>query len=49
MTMFAGAKILKDEVMVDVDALSDYINTYLDGNVGAEYANPLGQGRITIK
>lgn len=49
MTMFAGAKILKDEVMVDVDALSDYINTYLGGNVGAEYANPLGQGRITIK
>ncbi len=49
MTMFKGSKILKDEVMVDVDALSSYINTYLGGNVGAEYANPAGQGRITIK
>ena len=49
MTMFNGAKIVKDEVMVDVDSLSDYINTYLGGNVGAEYANPAGQGRITFK
>ena len=37
--MFKGAKILKDEVMTDVDVLSDYINTHLGGNVGAEYAN----------
>lgn len=49
MTMFNGAKIVKDEVMVDVDALSDYINTYLGGSVGAEYANPAGQGRITFR
>ena len=49
MTMFKGAKILKDEVMTDVDVLSDYINTHLGGNVGAEYANPAGQGRITFK
>ena len=49
MTMFKDAKILKDEVMTDVDVLSDYINTHLGGNVGAEYANPAGQGRIVIK
>lgn len=35
--------------MTDVDVLSDYINTHLGGNVGAEYANPAGQGRIVIK
>ena len=40
MTIFKDAKILKDEVMTDVDVLSDYINTHLGGNVGAEYAEP---------
>ena len=49
MTMFKGAKILKDEVMTDVDVLSDYINTHLGGNVGADYGDPHGQGRITVK
>ena len=49
MTMFKDSKILKDDAMVDVDALSSYINTYLGGSVGADYANPAGQGRITIK
>ena len=49
MTMFAGANITRDEVMTDVDILSAYINTNLGGNVGADYANPRGQGRITVK
>lgn len=49
MTMFAGANILKDEVMTDVDVLSAYINTNLGGNVGADYSDPHGQGRITVK
>lgn len=49
MTMFAGANILKDEVMTDVDVLSAYINTNLGGNVGADYGDPHGQGRITVK
>ena len=49
MTMFAGGVILKDEVMTDVDILSAYIRKNLGGKVGNEYANPLGQGRITIK
>lgn len=48
MTMFKGAKVIKDDVMVDVDILSAYIKS-LGGAVTAEYANPAGQGRITIK
>ena len=49
MTMFAGSKIIRDEVMVDVDILSAYIRNNLGGTVGAEYLNPAGQGRITVK
>lgn len=49
MTMFKGSKIIRDEVMTDVDLLSTYIRSNLGGNVGADYANPVGQGRITIK
>lgn len=49
MTMFAGANITRDEVMTDVDILSAYINTNLGGNVGADYGDPRGQGRITVK
>ena len=49
MTMFADSNIIRDEVMMDVDILSTYIRSNLGGIVGAEYQNPLGQGRITIK
>lgn len=49
MTMFNGTNVIKDEVMVDVDVLSAYINNNLGGSVGADYANPAGQGRITIQ
>ncbi|MGO5113633.1 5'-nucleotidase C-terminal domain-containing protein [Candidatus Avoscillospira sp. LCP25S3_F1] len=40
--------ILKDEVMVDNEVLINYIKNTLGGVVGDEYANPYGQGRITI-
>lgn len=49
MTMFDGAKVVQDEVMSDVDLLSKYIRDNLGGNVGAAYANPEGEGRITVK
>lgn len=49
MVMFNGCKVVKDDVMVDVDVLSTYISEKLGGTVGEEYANPAGQGRITIK
>ena len=41
--------ILKDEVMVDNEVLINYIKDELGGVVGEEYADPYGQGRITIK
>ncbi len=49
MSMFAGCEIVQDEVMADVDLLSAYIRDNLGGTVGQEYADPAGQGRITIK
>ena len=49
MSMFNNCNIVRDEVMSDVDVLYTYLNTNLNGNVGAEYSNPAGQGRITIK
>lgn len=45
-SMFSGAKVLKDDVAVDVDALTQYIKNNLNGVVGEKYANP--QNRITI-
>lgn len=49
MSMFADCELLKDEVMVDVDSITSYIAEYLGGSVGEEYADPMGQGRITIQ
>src|SRR5699024_6522429 len=40
--------ILKDEVMVDNEVLINYIKDELGGVVGQQYANPKGDGRITI-
>lgn len=48
MAMFKGSNVIKDEVMVDVDILAGFIKR-LGGNVGAEYANPAGQGRIAVR
>ena len=44
--MFAGAKLLIDETLIDNQVLITYITTSLGGIVGEEYANPYGQGRI---
>lgn len=49
MTMFAGCKVVKKDIAADVDVLYQYINSDLGGNVGDAYANPKGQGRITIQ
>ena len=43
-----NVKILKDEVMVDNEALMTYMSTYLNGAVDDTYADPHGQGRIVI-
>ncbi|MBQ2954767.1 MAG: bifunctional metallophosphatase/5'-nucleotidase [Clostridia bacterium] len=44
--MFAGAKLLIDETLIDNQVLITYITTELGGVVGVEYAEPYGQGRI---
>ena len=49
MTMFAGCNVLMRDITTDVDALYTYINQDLGGVIGEEYADPRGQGRITIR
>ena len=44
--MFKGNKVLQDEVMIDNQVMITYIQDYLKGTVGSEYAQP--QGRIKI-
>ncbi len=46
-TMFSDGKLIKDEVMMQSQALIDYIKGELDGTVPASYAEPAG--RITLK
>ena len=47
-TMFADNLFLQDSVMIDNQVLINYIVNVLGGTVGDEYADPYGQGRITI-
>ena len=47
-TAFDGAKILQDTGKLDSQAMIDYIVNALGGEIGADYADPYGQGRITI-
>ncbi len=47
-TMFDGDPLLLDCVKLDNQLLIDYIVDVLGGEIGAEYADPYGQGRITI-
>ena len=49
MTMFKGCTVAKDNMMLDADVLSGYIKDTLHGTIPADYANPAGQGRITIR
>lgn len=44
--MFVEDNLLKDSIMLDVDALMTYIKDTLGGNVGEAYADPYGEGRI---
>ena len=48
MSMFKDSAILQDEVLIDNQVLINYIVDTLGGVVGEEYADPYGQGRITI-
>ena len=51
MTMFKGSKVIDpadgEEWRIDHDAVIDYL-AFLGDKVGDEYADPYGQGRITL-
>lgn len=47
-SMFADNTFIKESLMVDNQVLINYIVDVLGGNVGQAYADPYGQGRITI-
>ena len=47
-TAYDGAPVLQDNVKLDNQVLIDYIVDTLGGNVGGEYADPYGEGRITV-
>ena len=47
-SMFEGAPVLTSGGITDIQALIDYIDEDLEGTVGEAYADPFGQGRITI-
>ena len=46
--MFMDDPLLQDSVMIDNQVLINYIVDELGGVVGEEYADPYGQGRITV-
>lgn len=46
--MFRDNTILRDSVMLDNEVLITYITETLGGVVGEQYADPRGEGRITV-
>jgi 2',3'-cyclic-nucleotide 2'-phosphodiesterase (5'-nucleotidase family) len=46
--MFRDNKIVVQPVLLDNQILIDYIQDFLEGTVGDEYADPYGQGRIRV-
>ena len=48
-TAFDGCEVVADKIKLDVQAMTDYICDDLGGEIGEDYADMYGQGRITIK
>ena len=48
-TAFDGAALLQDSVKLDNQIVIEYIADTLGGEIGSEYADPRGQGRISIR
>ena len=48
-TAFDGAKVLSNSEILDNQLFIDYIANFLGGEIGSEYADPRGQGRITVR
>lgn len=47
-TAFDGCNVIAPDIAIDSEVLVDYIENTLGGELGEDYANPYGQGRITI-
>jgi 2',3'-cyclic-nucleotide 2'-phosphodiesterase (5'-nucleotidase family) len=47
--MFRDNKVVVQPVMLDNQVLITYMDEYLGGVAGSDYANPYGQGRIIVK
>ncbi len=47
-TAFDGAKVIQEDLMLDNQALIEYVQKTLNGRIGDEYADPYGQGRNVI-
>ena len=47
-TMFTDCNMVLDSIMLDNQALITYITEHIGGVIGEEYADPYGDGRITI-
>ena len=48
LTAFDGCRLIQDRVKLDNQLLIEYITESLGGEVGMEYADPYGAGRIVI-
>ncbi|MBQ9573463.1 MAG: bifunctional metallophosphatase/5'-nucleotidase [Acidaminococcaceae bacterium] len=49
LVMFKQSRLLKDGVMMDVDAIMEYVQNHLNAKIKEGYENPYGAGRIVIK
>ena len=47
-TMFIGCTVLTKDVIVDNQALINYIQSLPEGALAEKYSNPYGEGRITF-
>ena len=47
-TMFAESNVINNSVILDLQALINYLTDTLGGDIGEQYSDPYGQGRIVI-
>ncbi len=48
-TAFDGARVLQEGIALDNQVLIEYITDTLGGEIGGAYADPYGEGRITVQ
>ena len=47
-TMFAESNVINNSAILDLQALINYLTDTLEGQIGEQYSDPYGQGRIVI-